>query len=77
MSVPSKIEYPFRVVHVEGCGADMFFLKRRPVGGGNLVSADAIYPGGQTVDRESAVMCHACGGWIVGNPRVEWVSPRE
>lgn len=73
--VPSKAEFPFKVVHRDGCGGVMFFLKRRPESHDPLISADAIYPDGRPVERQSPVSCQVCGKFVF-DLKTEWIEER-
>jgi len=75
--VPSKDDYPFEAVHLNGCGGVMFFVKYQPKGGDVARSADIIYPDGKPIDRQSPITCHACGKTSISLPQTEWVKPRD
>lgn len=74
-TVPGKTEFPFKVVHRDGCGGVMFFLKRRVDGREPLKSAEVIYPDGRPVERESPVSCQACGKFLL-DLKTEWIEDR-
>lgn len=76
LSVPSKAEYPFKVIHRDGCGSVMFFLKRRISSREPMLSADVIYPDGQRVERETPVWCQACGKFVA-DLKTDWIEDRE
>lgn len=76
VNFPSKVDYPFQVIHRDGCGSVMFFLKRRVASHEPLLSADVIYPDGQPVERETPVWCQACGK-LVADLKTEWIEDRE
>lgn len=76
MSDPSKEDYPFAAVHVGGCGATMFFLKRRPESGDIASSADLVMPDGEPVAYGSLINCPVCGALFMC-PQTSWVELRN
>ncbi len=70
-------QYPYALMHVDGCEGIAFHLKRKPSDGDALSVDDMMVHGRQPVDGQQ-ILCEKCGkALMMGELRPQYVEAKD